>query len=298
MKLTSDTLDALRVGFKATYQEAFDAEASRDDYMKIAEIVTSTAGEEKYGWLGELPGMREWIGARVVHGLAEHDYSIKNADFELTVGVNRNDIMDDTLGTYSTRFKTLGRAVARNPNQLVFGALKAGFSALCYDGQYFFDVDHPVIQADGTVASVANTDGGSGTPWFLLATNEIIKPLLFQNRMEPQFVSKDKITDDNVFDKKQYIYGVDARRNVGYGFWQMAWGSKQTLNAANYATGRAAIGGMKGDYGQPLGINPNLLVVPRSLEAAAREILMAERNAYGATNVWRDTAELFVCDWL
>jgi phage major head subunit gpT-like protein len=298
MKLTSAALDALRVGFKAIFADAFGSEPSKDDYKKIAEIVTSTAGEEKYGWLGELPGMREWIGARVVHGLAEHDYAIKNRDFELTVGVDRNHILDDTLGTYNTRFKVLGRAAARNPNQLVFGALKDGFTTECYDGQPFFDTDHPLIQEDGTIVSVANTDGGSGTPWFLLATREIIMPLLFQNRQEPEFVNKDKVTDDNVFDKKTFLYGVDARRNVGYGFWQMAWGSKQTLNAENYQIARAAIGGMKGDHGQPLGINPNLLVVPRSLEGAALEILNAERNAAGATNVWKGTAELFVCDWI
>ncbi len=55
---------------------------------------------------------------------------------------------------------------------------------------------------------------------------------------------------------------------------------------------------MKGDHGQPLRIKPNLLVVPRSLEGAALELLNAERNAAGATNVWKGTATLFVCDWL
>ncbi len=131
MKLTSANLDALRVGFKKTFQDAFDGGAGKADYMKIAEEVTSTAGEEKYGWLGELPGMREWIGDRVVQALAEHDYAIKNRDFELTVGVDRNHIEDDTLGTYSIRFKVLGRAAARHPNELVFGALKNGFATEC-----------------------------------------------------------------------------------------------------------------------------------------------------------------------
>ena len=174
MRLTSATLDALRIGFKTTYQDAFDKEASRDDYLQIAEVVNSTTGEEKYGWLGELPGMREWIGARVVHGLAEHDYAIKNKDFELTVAVDRNHILDDTLGTYSTRFRALGRASARHPNQLVFAALAGGFDTDCYDGQYFFDTDHPVIAENGTKMSVSNYGGGAGTAWYLLATNEII----------------------------------------------------------------------------------------------------------------------------
>ena len=31
--------------------------------------------------------------------------------------------------------------------------------------------------------------------------------------------------DDNVFFKKEFIYGVDARCNAGYGLWQLAFGS-------------------------------------------------------------------------
>lgn len=270
MKLTSAALDALRVGFKTTFQAAFAAEAGTSDYLRIAEVVTSTAGEERYGWLGELPGMREWLGPRVVHGLAEHDYSIKNKDFELTVSVDRNHIEDDTLGTYGTRFKALGRAAARHPNELVFGALKAGFSTNCYDGQFFFDTDHPVLDADGKMTTVANTDGGAGAPWFLLATTEIIKPILFQNRKDPQFVSKDAVTDDNVFSQKKFVYGVDSRRNVGYGndlLIQITDRGVTAMGAINTdVTDRALadtdemINGYLGRYQLPLAEVPGLLV--------------------------------------
>jgi phage major head subunit gpT-like protein len=43
---------------------------------------------------------------------------------------------------------------------------------------------------------------------------------------------------------------------------------------------------------------PRLLIVPPALEAAGLEILNAERDAAGATNVWRGTAELLVVPWL
>lgn len=297
MKLTSATLDALRVGFKVHFQDAFNAEAGLNEYSQIAEVVTSTAGEEKYGWLGELPGMREWIGARVVHGLAEHDYAIKNRDFELTVAVDRNHILDDTLGTYATRFKALGKAAARNPDQLVFGALSAGFTTECYDGQFFFDTDHPVIDKNGETVSVSNFGGGAGTPWYLLATKEIIRPIIFQERQKPDFVSLDKPTDTNVFAQKKFIYGVDSRCNVGYGFWQMAYASRQTLDEDNFAAAVAALTGMKGDHGQPLGIRPNLLVVPGTLAHTARKLLNAEQIA-GTDNVLKGTATVLVSSWL
>ena len=108
----------------------------------------------------------------------------------------------------------------------------------------------------------------------------------------------DNPDDPNVFNNKQFLYGTDARWNVGFAFPQFAWGSKQTLDATHYATGRAAIGGFKGDGGRPLGLVPNLLVVPPSLESAGRKILNSEYASGGETNEWKGTAELLVVPWL
>ena len=55
---------------------------------------------------------------------------------------------------------------------------------------------------------------------------------------------------------------------------------------------------MKGDYGRPLGIKPNLLVVPPALESAGRKILNSENASGGETNEWKGTAELLVVPWL
>ncbi|MDI3480796.1 MAG: hypothetical protein PWQ97_451 [Tepidanaerobacteraceae bacterium] len=63
------------------------------------------------------------------------------------------------------------------------------------------------------------------TAWFLLCTTKPVKPLIFQRRKQPEFVSMDKPENENVFMKKQFIYGVDSRDNAGYGLWQLAYGS-------------------------------------------------------------------------
>ncbi len=296
MQLNTATLDALRVGFSASFRGALGQAES--DYTKVATVVPSSTKENRYGWLGKMPNMREWIGPRAVMSIAEHDYTIRNKSFEMTIGVDRDDIEDDNLGQYGALFAEMGQSVGAYPDMMVFEALKNGFTTECYDGQNFFDSDHPVLDEDGNTVSVSNTGGGSGTPWFLLAAGRAIRPIIFQQRKAPEFVSKDKPDDDNVFDRKEFLYGTDARWNVGYGFWQMAYGSRQSLDATAYAAARAAMRGMKGDHGRPLGLKPNLLVVPPSLEETALEILNAERNAAGATNVWRGTAELLVSDWL
>ena len=116
---------------------------------------------------------------------------------------------------------------------MVFAQLASGFATNCYDGQFFFDTDHPVLDAAGNTTNVANTDGGAGTAWYLLDTSRALKPILLQKRKDFMFTALDNNTDQNVFMNKEFIYGADARANTGFGFWQMAWGSKQTLNAAN-----------------------------------------------------------------
>lgn len=69
---------------------------------------------------------------------------------------------------------------------------------------------------------------GQDTTWHLLCTTKAIKPLLFQERETPKFVSKDAENDDNVFMNREFIYGTEARGNVGYSFWQLAYGSNGT----------------------------------------------------------------------
>ena len=49
--------------------------------------------------------------------------------------------------------------------------------------------------------------------------------------------------------------------------------------------------------GWVLGVNPNVLVVPPSLETAARRVLKAT-ELEGSTNVWAGTAELIVSPYL
>ena len=175
----------------------------------------------------------------------------------------------------------------------MFTLLAGGFTTPCYDGQYFIDTDHPV--GSGTVS---NHGGGSGTAWFLLDTTKALKPLIFQSRKEVEFVTRDRPDDEHVFMKKKYLYGVDRRDNAGYGLWQLAYGSKQTLDETGYAAAREAMLAFRDSEGKPLGITPNLLVVPPSLESEAREIIINEADASGATNKWQGTAELLVVPWL
>lgn len=295
---TPALITALNTGFRSDFQTAFSAAMAASQYQKIATVVPSSTASNTYGWLGQWPGFREWIGDRVLNDMAASAYQITNKQYESSVSVKQTDIEDDNVGVYRPMMAEMGRAAAVFPDQLVFELLKAGDSTACYDGQNFFDADHPVYpNADGTgtAVSVSNIDAGSGIPWYLLDTSRSMKPMIFQNRKPPNFVPMIKPDDESVFMKGVYRYGVDTRCNVGFGFWQMAYLSQNTLDAEHYAAARAAMMSQKADGGRPLGIVPNLLLVPAPLEAAARTLILKDADQ---GNPWYKTVEVVVCPWL
>lgn len=97
---------------------------------------------------------------------------------------------------------------------------------------------------------------------------------------------------------RSYQAAFEAGLNAGFGLWQLAWGSKQPLTPANYAAARAAMQNMQGDGGRILGVMPNVLVVPPSLETDARTLLKAATSATGASNPWFESADLIVTPYI
>jgi len=297
MIINAANLSLLYEGFNTSFNNAFGATPS--NWADVAMEMPSNTRETTYAWLGQLPSIREWLGDRIVQNLVAHSYKIANKNFELTLSVSRNDIEDDQYGVLGPLFSEMGRSCAVHPDQLIFGLLAQGFTTPCYDGANFFDTVHPVTNANGAVNLVANAVPGGGSPtWYLFDTSRAIRPLIFQKRRPYTMVAKVNPDDDNVFSRMEYLYGVDARVNAGFGLWQFAYASTAALTPDSYGAARAAMHALTGDTGRPLGIMPDTLVVPTELEAAGMTIINADRNAAGATNIWAKTAKLIVTPWL
>ncbi len=66
----------------------------------------------------------------------------------------------------------------------------------------------------------------SATAWFILVDFYGFRPLIFQNRIAPEFIEKVSAVDsDYVYRTDKFSYGVRARRAAGYGLHQLAFGS-------------------------------------------------------------------------
>lgn len=306
--VTSPLLASMRVGFSKTFE---DSKAKAPSLWPLAAThVPSTAKSTTYGWLGQYPKLREWVGPRAVKSMQEHGYSIVNKLYEGTVGVKQTDIEDDNLGIYDPLFKEMGYAAATHPDEMVFGLLGEGTTTLCFDGQNFFDTDHPVfpeVDGTGTADTVSNLiDPATGNPktaWYILDVSRPLKPLIFQERTKPSLLALTDSKQDHVFMNDEFLYGVRYRCNAGFGFWQQAVCCRDDLNAENFEKALRLMRGYKADGGRPLNLGRGgkagtLLVVPDSLESVAEKIVAKENLAGGESNTNYNKATIFNCAWL
>lgn len=293
MVINQQALNTLRVGYNMSFNKGH--EEVKKQYDKVATTVPSATSSQEYPWLGQMPGMREWIGPREIQKLEAHGYTIKNKTFEQTIGVPREAIEDDTYGVFTPMFQSMGESAGAHPEEMVWGLLKAGFEEKCYDGQAFFSASHKVDKTvysnltdkkltaesyaearkhmmslkgeanrplgmvpdllvvgpdnEGVAKRILESDyvdasnniwkgtaemlvvpwlADKPSAWFLMVTKRALKPILYQVRRPIKFQSFTNEHDPNVFLNKEYLYGADGRDNVGFGFWQMAYGSTGT----------------------------------------------------------------------
>ncbi len=171
----------------------------------------------------------------------------------------------------------MGKSAAEFPDELTFNLLRAGFTTNCYDGQLFFDTDHPVINpALNATMSASNMQAGTGPAWFLLDVSRPMKPMFYQERLAYTLTELTKSGDQNVFFRDEYIYGTRGRSNVGFGLWQLAFGSKADLNSANYSAARSAMMNLRGEGGRILGIKPTFSLSPQLWKKRGRMLINSD----------------------
>lgn len=297
MDLNSQNLNDLFVAYKTAFQAGFSSLGAEGEiWQQYAMMMPSTAASEVYPFLKTLPKLREWLGDRVVHSMEAAKFSIRNRKFELTEGVARDSIDDDSWGLYGPTFQEFGRSSSEHPNELCVEVLES--NPICYDGQPLFDVDHPVLDANGEPQSVSNDMGGAGPAWYVMDLSRAIKPMIFQQRRDYAFRSLNDLNSERVFMTDQFLFGVDARVNAGPGLWQLVVRSKQDFTAANYAAARERLKTLKGDYGRPLGLRHTHTMIPGSLEQEARKVIVSGLTTGGETNEWAGSSQIIENPWL
>jgi phage major head subunit gpT-like protein len=238
---TTSTLAALKTRLHRDFQAALTGSPVHSQRLGLYSEMQSDTESNTYDWLASMAGMREWLGPRIVESFKERSFQIVNKHFEKTLEVNIDKLEDSPMTAVSdaaARLAVFMEGARKLDDDLLFnasstamggvsGLLAVAATTVCYDGQYFFDTDHPTdLDSTGSQSNYEST-----------------------------------------------------------GF---------ALSSANFQTARARMMAFKGENGRPLGIIPNLLVVPPALEKTAHDIVTAEFGSSGATNVQRGMARVEV----
>lgn len=282
MIITQAALQALRTSFNAKFKEG--KSKAKPKLAALATPVSSSTAIETYGWLGEMPAFRKWVGDKRIKSIAERAYALVNDDYEASVGIKRKQIQDDNLGLYPSMFEGWGMEAVLWPDRLITAALAAGISMPCFDNQNFFDTSHPTYNEAGDTYSNTN-NVGTVQPWYLVDLSKPLKPLIFQEREAPHFWMTTNPEDSVVAETGKFGAWAEARGAAGYTMPFLAYRSTATLNAANYVAARDAMAAYVDEVGDPRGIVATDCVFGVSNRAAADDLFGKQNLAGGESNV-------------
>jgi phage major head subunit gpT-like protein len=145
---------ATRVDFR--FQKFFRNQNPKTFWQLFADEIPSFSEKNKYPVDGDLTGFREWLGERIYEDWARFAFELKNRTFEKSVKYNVDQLEDDAYAGDDLILDRIAYQGKMWPEDLVFEALLAGGSQLCFDGQFFFDTDHPVDPSGATSGTYAN----------------------------------------------------------------------------------------------------------------------------------------------
>lgn len=127
---------------RSEFFKAYSVEEAGTWARKIGMLLGSDGAEELYRWLGGSPLMREWVGGRLEKGMGDEVFRIRNKSFEATLVALTDDMRRDKTGQLKIRIQELAARAAVHWEKILTDLILTAETALCYDGQAFFDTDH------------------------------------------------------------------------------------------------------------------------------------------------------------
>ena len=270
------------------------------DWQQFTYVERTKNASKKFAWLSKFPALEKWTNSRTHKKLAKHDYSVDVDVYTATADILRTELEDEGPNVYQHLPQSAKEVVDVQRNEGLFGLLNSPPTS--YDGQDFFDTDHPIypnVDGTGTSETYSNllgTKSKSNTSWVLLDTSRTIKPLVLVERDKPEF-KWNKDGTEPYFEEELCSMGVRIREGYGVTLPQLGLKSYKDLTEANFQEALTAMQEMKTDGGRLMHIKPTLLIVPPSLEAKARTLLEAQTKANGASNTYYKRVNLIVSSY-
>jgi len=145
------------------------AKVNFNSWESLCEMLPSDTTIERYPFTAPLGDMEKFIDERQIEKMSTMSVELKNIPYEKTVGISRVDMVDDKLGLYLPRIRSLGVVAGRFPEQQVAALLNDHMDGTNtsfsngFDGVALFNTAH-VWPVGGTPGSQSNlrTTGNAG----------------------------------------------------------------------------------------------------------------------------------------
>lgn len=154
----------LEKGLKTAYAKAWqdmNATGYREGLEPLYTRIPSTNASEKYGWFGDVPTVRQWLGDKEAASLEDYDFEIRNIPFYSAIEIHKHELDDDNTGILEPRTRTLVEAVKNHVPDLVAELIKNGDTGLAYDGSAYFanrTVNDNLLAGTGTTLAQIQAD--------------------------------------------------------------------------------------------------------------------------------------------
>lgn len=154
--LTTPLVQALQTDVNKIFKKGYGE--GPDHSAMLATVVKSNTLVSTYAWMKRVLQAREWLGPREIQNLDTISTQLTNKDFELTVGVDKNEIADDMLGMFTDVIAELARQMKYIPTIAIINLMIQGDVAgnVGFDGQVFFSATHDLDPA-GTQTNVGSS---------------------------------------------------------------------------------------------------------------------------------------------
>lgn len=147
-----------------TYSTIFDMALQNTSviYPEVTTVIADAGPVNQFNWLGDVPVMQSWVGARIINRLRAEKHTLSTAWYANGIELDYDDVAEDKLGVVRPRIEQLAEMGPKKIDAVSMDFYLNGFAGtlgLCYDGQYLFDTDHT---ADGAGVGVAQDNLQTG----------------------------------------------------------------------------------------------------------------------------------------
>ncbi len=163
MLINNATLEALNQGIEKAFDDSLAKTETPSDEITFTVPVSQSI--VNFPFLDVCGAMREWVDKKRISNIALQKVAVTIKDWEYTLGISRNSILDDELGLYGNIAGRLARTAKLHKQDRVVYALQNGTSATLmpnFDALATFSTSH-TLNAAGVQSNNITTNALSAT---------------------------------------------------------------------------------------------------------------------------------------